>query len=50
MGVSDVIAVLEPFQSGLLALFGAAVAVMLVDRVIVWFQVTFLDYYDGTDV
>lgn len=48
MEVTDVINALAPFQNGLLALFGAACAVMLTERVIIWFHWSTRDYRDGS--
>lgn len=41
MSVTDVIGVLSPFSDGFLMLFGAGVALLIVERVIRWFRMAF---------
>lgn len=48
MTTTDVVNALAPFQGGLLALFGAAVAIMLTERIILWFQVS-VGVYGGAE-
>lgn len=47
MTVADLLAVLYAFDAPLAAVFGVAVAVFLVDRVLSWFALVFLSPPNG---